>query len=731
MLEIKAVIRFKFWQNIHNHNFCMEHKKVILLIFQQIFWHKTTLTSFAATFIAAFLPCFISAGETKTSTANNFGLPGIIDLPTAGRFPNGELVFMQQLHQSLARSGISFQALPRISLSFRYTGHGINGGGANGRVNHDRSFDAHISVLDEGKYIPTISLGLRDFIGTGWYSSEYIVGTKSVGKFELTAGLGFGRLSGRNSVSNPFGAFSTRFEKRQANRKSGDRGGTLGNINWFHGKVSPFYGVQYHITDKITISTEYTPDVMSRESSYLKVKSALNFGAAYRLNDYVNLSAQYLHGSQVSVTAQVFVNPGRPPLQGGKELAPVPMRSRGFDALPVNDSNEAIIRKVLAVDGFEIQNLDFNGSTVSITVINTKFRSTAQAVGRVASTLQRFTADEIQFADISFRSNNLQTAAYRVDLEKVTREQFHSAQNTRNNPSILAVDTDAVRPEKKNQHFTWGIGPYFAHRLFNPDLPLSIETGIEVEAGYQIANGLKISGALRKSILTNLTENKRRSNSVLPRVHSDWPLYDFEGQSGHVHELKLSYVKNLAPGLYGRAHAGLLEPFFAGFGAEVLFKPAQWPIGIGLDIHRVRKRDYDMRFNLLDYQTTVGHLSLYYDAGGMFDIEVNAGRYLAGDWGATTTISRKFGSGWEVGGYATLTDVPFATFGEGSFDKAIYVSVPIDWIISSPTRSKRRLTLRPITRDGGANLSSARNLYRQIENFQNSALQREFGRLWR
>ena len=115
----------------------------------------------------------------------------------------------------------------------------------------------------------------------------------------------------------------------------------------------------------------------------------------------------------------------------------------------------------------------------------------------------------------------------------------------------------------------------------------------------------------------------------------------------------------------------------------------------------------------------------------MFDIEVNAGRYLAGDWGATTTISRKFGSGWEVGGYATLTDVPFDTFGEGSFDKAIYVSVPIDWIISSPSRTKRRLTLRPITRDGGAQLSSARQLYRAIENFQNTSIKREFGRLWK
>ena len=164
---------------------------------------------------------------------------------------------------------------------------------------------------------------------------------------------------------------------------------------------------------------------------------------------------------------------------------------------------------------------------------------------------------------------------------------------------------------------------------------------------------------------------------------------------------------------------------------EILYKPAQSPIGIGIDIHRVRKRDYDMRFDLLDYQTTVGHASFYYDAGPWFDLEINAGRYLAGDWGATTTISRTFGSGWEVGGYATLTDVPFHTFGEGSFDKAIFVSIPIDWITSTPTQTQRRLTLRPITRDGGANLSSARSLYRKIKRSQNSQFQREIGRLWK
>ena len=162
-----------------------------------------------------------------------------------------------------------------------------------------------------------------------------------------------------------------------------------------------------------------------------------------------------------------------------------------------------------------------------------------------------------------------------------------------------------------------------------------------------------------------------------------------------------------------------------------MFKPANSSLALGLDIHRVKRRDYEMLFGLLPYETTVGHLSLYYDAGGKFDVELNAGRYLAKDWGVTTNISRQFSNGWEVGGYATLTDVPFATFGEGSFDKGVYITIPMDWTIGSPNKSKRRFTIRPITRDGGARLASARTLYKSISDTQKAQFKREYGRLWK
>ena len=203
----------------------------------------------ACTYLACIAPIFVTAGEIKINTGN-FGLPGIIDLPTAKSLPDGELILNLQNHEYILMSGISFQAFPRLGVSFRYAGIGRGGNFAQQREIWDRSFDAHLSILDEGKYLPAISLGLRDFIGTGWYSSEYIVATKAIKDFELTAGLGFGRLAGRDSFSNPLGILSSRFEQRKSNAVG--RGGTLGTINWFQGDAAAFWVLDIITVKKIS-----------------------------------------------------------------------------------------------------------------------------------------------------------------------------------------------------------------------------------------------------------------------------------------------------------------------------------------------------------------------------------------------------------------------------------------------------------------------------------------------
>ena len=273
----------------------------------------------ALIFVLLVLDSNPGSAKNKTSVlVGNFGLPGIIDLPTGYRLPDGEIIVSQQVHKSLARSGISFQALPRLGFAFRYSGHGTGGKEAYGRINHDRSFDVHLSVLDEGRYWPSISLGLRDFYWNWLVLLEYIVGTKNFGALEASIGVGFGRLAGRGSFSNPLGiAFSTLDEREEEKVW-----GTLGSINWFNGKAAAFIGFNYKISENIVLSSEYTPDLMlrEREYGYIDIDSPWNHGVKYKLNDYVTLSLDYLHGSEVSFAANVSVNPDYPPIKEARSL---------------------------------------------------------------------------------------------------------------------------------------------------------------------------------------------------------------------------------------------------------------------------------------------------------------------------------------------------------------------------------------------------------------------------
>ena len=82
-------------------------------------------------------------------------------------------------------------------------------------------------------------------------------------------------------------------------------------------------------------------------------------------------------------------------------------------------------------------------------------------------------------------------------------------------------------------------------------------------------------------------------------------------------------------------------------------------------------------------------------------------------------------------GYATFTDVPFETYGEGSFDKGIYFIIPMDWITGKPTQSRRVFSIRPMTRDGGAHLATSRSLYKLIRKSHYAHFNREAGRIWK
>jgi hypothetical protein len=78
-----------------------------------------------------------------------------------------------------------------------------------------------------------------------------------------------------------------------------------------------------------------------------------------------------------------------------------------------------------------------------------------------------------------------------------------------------------------------------------------------------------------------------------------------------------------------------------------------------------------------------------------------------------------------MGAYATRTNVSAQQFGEGSFDKGIYLSIPFDLMLPRSTVYRASFVWDPLIRDGGVRLGKLYSLYnltgdRDLDNFNSN-----------
>lgn len=176
-------------------------------------------------------------------------------------------------------------------------------------------------------------------------------------------------------------------------------------------------------------------------------------------------------------------------------------------------------------------------------------------------------------------------------------------------------------------------------------------------------------------------------------------------------------------------YGGYLEPMYAGVGGELLYRPMGERWSIGADLNYVRQRDFEQDFGLRDYRTITGHITAYTKLPFDLDAAVSVGRYLARDWGTTIDISREFSNGVKFGGWVTRTNVSTEEFGEGSFDKGIYISIPFDEMMSVSTMSRANIAWAPLTRDGGAMLHRQYSLHTMTDGRNQDAFYENFGKI--
>ncbi|NVK17041.1 MAG: YjbH domain-containing protein, partial [Rhodobacteraceae bacterium] len=647
----------------------------------------------------------------KAQTASNYGTPGLIETPTAEMYPDGTLAFTSGVLDQTLRATMTFQMLPWVHGSFRYAVIEGFDDRFNSGDRFDRSFDIHFLLREEGRRSPALVLGLRDFGGTGIYASEYLVATKTIrDRLKLTGGIGWGRLAGRNSFSNPLSLLTNRFDTR-SDARAGDisETGRLDFGNWFRGDAALFGGASWAWSDRLTLLAEYSPDLYFEEGRNIgfELNSPFNFGVQYRFENGTQLTASYLYGSTLGVTYSYFIDPRQSVAPGGQgaaapPLLPVDRVALASWNLPDDPAAPARRQQVLAQklqqEGLRLVYLETDGDSLRIGVENSRYGQAAQAIGRTARVLANTQPAQVQGFDIALMAGGVPLSSVRIDrndlyeLEHDLDGAWRSFARAEVSDSISLVKGGFTRDAYP--HFSYRFGPYLQASFFDPDAPFRYEIGAQLGLDYTVAPGLTLSAGLRQPAAGNLDDSQRQSNSVIQRVRSDWGLYAQQSDL-RIEHLTAEYIWRPGENLYARATLGYLESMYGGLSGEILWFPANSRLALGAELNYVRQRDFDVLFGFQDYATATGHVSAYYDLPGEYHAQVDAGRYLAGDYGATLTLDREFANGFKVGAFFTLTTVSFDDFGEGSFDKGIRLEIPVSWLTGRPSRDRLAQVIRP------------------------------------
>ncbi|ETX29677.1 YjbH domain-containing protein [Roseivivax isoporae] len=676
----------------------------------------------------------------RVPSFNLYGLPGLVDMPTAEMASDGTLALTVGQFGNTTRGTLSFQLLPRVIGSFRYAR--LQDSTLDPRDDYfDRSFDIRLQLLKESDWLPAVTVGLQDFAGTGLFGGEYLVATKEiVPGLRVTGGLGWGRLGSHNVV----GSTGT----RPANDIG--LGGTVDYERFFRGDAGFFGGVSYDVTDRLRVKLEYSSDdyELEQSTSPFERSSPWNFGIDYMFRNGTQLSLYHVYGTEIGAQITLATDLKSAPVPGGNEGAPLPVQPRSAEsAVDLGWTGNSVAQtraresldQLLDDEGIGLEGLRLEAGRATARIQNRKYNAVPQAIGRTARAMTRALPGSISEFVIVTTEDGLPGSAVVLDRADIETLEFDAASAIEDRARI--VDAAGLTPAPFPDEYPkleWSFSPFVRTSAFDPDEPLRVDYGLRVSGEARLTPSFILAGAVSHKLGGNIGDGRiNTATPGVPAVRTNYTLYAREADTA-VDYLTLSHYAHPVEDFYTRVTAGYLERQYAGISTEVLWKPVDSRLGLGGEVNFIRQRDYDGGFGLRDNETITGeipevngHLSAYYDIGWGFHGQVDVGRYLAGDYGATVSIDREFDNGWRVGAFATFTELSADEFGEGSFDKGIRVTLPLNWAIGSANRRAETVVIKPITRDGGARLSVRGRLYDRVRDNHGPEMAKTWGRFWR
>ena len=662
-----------------------------------------------------------SISQVPLVTANDWGIVGLLQTPIARMRPAGSIALSISHVHPYTRDNVFIQPFDWLELGFRYTD--INNKlygpqSLSGQQTYkDKSADIKFQLHQESFWLPAIDLGIRDVAGTGLFSGEYLVGSKRTGSVDFSLGIGWGQVGARGNLHNPFADLKPSFATRPVT--SFGTGGTLPIHTYFHGPAAAFGGLEWQTPlDSLVLKAEYDGNSYQSEPLGENFRPTLpwNFGATWRALPSVDLSLGYERGNTVELSGTYFTNMSTLSAPKVDDPAPVPVtqhHDQNTKPAPWQQTQSDIHQQT----EWDVTRISQQNDILYVDVdhaIRTYWR---EYLNRAMSVINRDAPDSIRTVVFHIHEEGLAVVDQKVDrvlwvaehtellppAEQLEPVQVSAPQQHAGTEALLAehpLTPISFRPGLSLSHFIGGPNGFVLYEL-TPTLNLQ----------WHMATRTWSDLLLKYDVLNNYNNFTYDAPSNLPRVRTNVRFY-VETSRLNMDHWQLTHIGTLGDNQYWSLYAGYLEMMYAGAGGEWLYRPFSAPFSFGVDLNEVRQRDFAQHFGFLPYHVMTGHLSLYWDTG-WHDVysDIKIGQYLAKDRGATFDVHKKFSNGIEMGGYFTKTNVSSQQFGEGSFDKGLYVNIPLD--VASPRSSDltTQFMWQPLLRDGGAMLNRQVSLY--------------------
>lgn len=666
----------------------------------------------------------------------DFGGVGLMQMPTGRVADEGQFTLGATLNEDYYHYYSSLQLMPWLEATVRYTRvpsvkYSNDPDYSGDAMTTDKGIDAKVRLWEEGYWLPETSIGLRDIGGTGMFDGEYIASTKRFGPVDLTLGVAWGYMG---NSGNLLGDKSLSGDDCGRNTGTKGKGGIVDLDRMFTGCAALFGGVEYQTPwAPLRLKAEYDGNdyVSDRADLAKQPQSHFNFGAVYGLGDWGNISASYERGNTWTFGFNLQTNFNT--LNQSWLDSPKPTFAPSHD----ETDWDKLASDLEAIAGYKDARVYANDEEIVVEGEQSKYRDASIAHDRAAAILANTNEPASTYRLID-KKNGVAVTESRINAEDYKRVANQAYIGAEPDDAISHQEDprniDAPLMADNSSSFIWGISPTLQQSLGGAEDFYLFNIGVSADAAYWLSDNIEFGGSVYLNLYDNYDKfthtvapgdstSLKRVRTLVRQYISDNPV--------RMNNLQMTHFGHIFDDLYTQAYAGYLEMMYAGVGSELLYRPINSNWAIGLDVNYVAQRDPNSQFGIFTEEnyydpidkrnykvqtgTVTGHLSVYYRPEWQwFDdlmIKGSAGRYLAEDVGVTLDVSKQFDSGVIAGAFVTKTNLSADEFGEGSFNKGFYISVPFDAFTVKPSANRALIEWVPLTRDGGQMLATKYSLY--------------------